>query len=444
LRWLASALLLFACLPAQGMSCAGPISVCSSFEKSPVVFRGRVLEVMQQPTPTSKITYPDGSTATSYKQVLTEDFRFEVFEVFKGSPGAEIVITGGYGEFDEGKEYIVYASPSPDKRTEQTSICTGSHLIENPDQDSDLAWLRAYPTAPPTSNIFGTVTMGYGVEDIPAIKIKLAGKESLTTSSAADHSYRFNGLPPGTYALTAILPAGYVTLEKDTFAVTVAAKGCAEVDWAIRYDTHIKGTVTDSAGIPVSGGRIGLLQPAQNRIGFDIVTSQSTDANGNYDFSEVQPGDYWVALDYLGPNNLDPHAPVFYPSGTDSSSAELIHLGPSANVENIDLVSTAALHPVSLHVHVVNPDGTPVIKAHVIASDPLTPINALSATADENGYADITLYEGREYRLIASTSGYREPACAGPIKFVAKDGLQLGTLRLDKTWDQCRRLQNAK
>jgi hypothetical protein len=329
-------------------------------------------------------------------------------------------------------------------RTGQTSICNGNHLVENPDQDSDLAWLRAYPTAPPTSNISGTVTMGYGATDIPSVRITLSGQENLATYSAEDHSYKFTDLPPGRYTLTAILPAGYVTLQSDTVAVTVAAKGCAEVDWAIRLDTHIKGTVTDSVGNPVSGARIGLLQPVQNRVGFTAVTSQRTDANGNYDFSKVNPGDYWVALYYSGPNNNEPHAPVFYPSGADSSSAELIHLGPWANVENIDLVGTPALRPVSLHVHVVNPDGTPVIRAHVIATDPLTPVQALSATADDNGDADITLYEGREYRLIGSTSGYREPACAGPIKFIAKDGLQLGTLRLDKTWDQCRALQNGK
>ena len=174
------------------------------------------------------------------------------------------------------------------------------------------------------------------------------------------------------------------------------------------------------------------------------VTSQRTDANGKYDFSKVQPGDFWVALYYSGPSNNEPHTPVFYPSGAESSSAKLIHFGPSENIDNIDLVATPALHPVTLHVHIANPDGSPVIRAHVNAVDPLTPTTALSATADENGEADITLYEGREYRLIANTSGYREPACAGPIKFIAKEGLKLGELRLDKTWEQCRSLQNAK
>jgi Carboxypeptidase regulatory-like domain len=444
MRKLAPVLLLFACLSTHAAAGTGTNSVCSSFETSHLVFRGRVLEVIQKSTPPGVVTYPDGSTALSYVGEMTANFRFEVLEVFKGDPGHEIVIRGSAGEFVEGKEYIVYGFPDPALRTAQTSFRTSKHLIEDPDQDSDLVWLRAYPTAPPTSHIFGKVTMGYGVTDIPSIRITLSGQENLTTYTTEDHSYTFADLLPGTYTVTAFLPAGYVTLGSNAAAVAAAAKGCAEVDWEIKLDTHIKGTVSDSLGNPVPGARIGLLQPAQNRTGFNVVTSQRTDAAGNYDFSSGRPGDYWVALYYWGPNNNEPHTPVFYPSGADSSSAKLIHLGPSANAENIDLVATPALHPVSLHVHVVNPDGSPVIRAQVIAIDPLTPIQALSATADENGDADITLYEGREYRLIANTSGYREPACAGPIKFTAKDGLKLGELRLDKTWDQCSSLQNAK
>jgi hypothetical protein len=190
--------------------------------------------------------------------------------------------------------------------------------------------------------------------------------------------------------------------------------------------------------------QVGLLRPARNRTGFDVVASQSTDTKGNYDFSKIDPGDYWIALNYLGPNNNEPHAPVYYPSEASQSTAKLIHLGPTDVRDKINLVLTPTLHPISFHVHVINQDGTPVIKAHVIAEDPLTLPQALAARADENGDADITLYEGREYKLIARTSGEREPGCAGPVKFIAKEGLQLGTLTLDKTWSQCRALQRVR
>lgn len=440
---LAFLLLLLTPLSALGTSCMGPITICSSFAGNSIVFRGRVLEVIPQSSPEIPVTYPDGSKTGLIVVPMTEDFRFEVLEVFKGNPDGEILVRGGNGEFKKGEEYVIFASPNTTAQTVGTSVCSGNLAPNYPEWESDLAWLRAYPTAPPTVRIFGKVSMSYGENDIPAISVKLSGAKSGTTSTGDNHGYAFEDLPPGAYTLTAVLPAGYVPYTKDTTTVTVAARGCAEIDWDIRHDTHVKGGVTDAAGRSAANVPIGLLRPTQNRIGFQIVAFQETDLNGNYDFSKVAPGDYWVALHYLGPNNNDPHVPVYYPSGASQLTAELIHLGPTDMKENINLVVSPALHAVNLHVHVTNRDGTPVIKAHVIATDPTTPTQAISATADENGDAEITLYEGREYRVIASTSGYREPACAGPVKIIAKEGLQLGTFILDKTWDQCRALQRA-
>jgi hypothetical protein len=439
------AVLLLLLLPvhARATSCLGPITVCSSFDRHSIVFRGRVAEVFEHPSPETTVTYPDGSSAKVTQASMSADFRFEVLEVFKGDPGREITISGGAGEFRQGQEYIIFASPNPTTQTVQTSVCSGNRMLADHQEDADLAWLRAYPTAPPTVSIFGKVSMGYGVTNIPLISIKLSGEKSLTASTAEDHSYAFKDLPPGAYTVAAVLPVGYTTLASGTTTFSVQAKGCAEVDWAIRHDTHIRGTLTDTAGNFAPNVPIGLLRPAQNRTGFDVVTSQHTDANGNYDFSKVDAGVYWIALYYLGPNNREPHAPVYYPSGASSSSAEVIHLGASETREQVNLVLTPALHPVSLRVHVINQDGTPVIQAHVIANDPLTPTQAMVATADANGNADITLYEGREYRLVANTSGNREPACAGPVKFIAKEGLVLNTLLLDKTFKECRTLQHS-
>lgn len=458
---LAVTVFLCACLPAQATQCADPIAICENFPHSSIVFRGRVIEIIPHAFHGIPITYPDGSTDTVYGGPMSEDFRFEVLEVFKGNPGHKITVTGGNAEFRQGEEYLIFSSLNPSTQAAVTGICSGNRSVENPDQDLDVAWLRAYPTAPPTAAIFGQVRWGYPLnemgsiaEDIPSITINLAGDKSFMASTTTNQSYTFKDLPPGTYTLTAVIPDGFTalawdsqstvgSLEKNPITRTVAAKGCSEIDWAIEYDIHIRGTVTDSNGNPVSEAPIGLLRPAQNRTRFEILRSQITDAGGHYDFSKISPGDYWVAIHPLGPNNNDPYTPVYYPSGDTSSTAKLIHLSPSANLENINLVQMPALHSISLHVHVVNPDGSPVIKAHVIAADPFTPTQAISATADENGDANITLYEGREYRLIASSSGTREPACAGPVKFITKEGLQLRTLTLDKTWTECRALQKV-
>jgi hypothetical protein len=413
------------------------LPACSVYQSSSIVFLGHLIDVTPiPPNPPVEITYPDGTKRTTYmisSEGPTDQIRFHVLEVFKGDPGEEITVFGNGQEFREDGEYVVFASRYGTNLS--VTGCSPSGPDDRSPSDAALVWLRAYPTAPPAGSIFG---MGYGVPDIPAITVNLSDGKSITTSPGYDHRYTFNDLPPGTYTLTAVLPAGYTTSGKNTATVTVAAKGCAEVDWGIQHDSHIKGRVTDAAGNAAPHIAVSLVNAARNT----RETMSVTDIDGNYELSGVSPGDYYVALDYLGPNNNDPYTPVYYATEAgDSTTPATIHLGPSESKENINLVRTPPLHPVSVHLHVINPDGTPVVKAHIAAMDPRTPHQFIGATADANGDADITLYEGRQYSLEADTSGYREPGCAGPVKFIAKEGLQLGTLTLDKSIQECRALE---
>jgi len=412
---------------------AGPLpTVCAAYETTPLIFRARTLPgTIQGP-------FFGGGPASA---------RLRILEVFKGDPGPEITVVNSDGLFREGSEFLVFATPSAQNPLIVNTLAR-TNVVTAPYAVADLAWLRAYPTSPPTASIFGSATMGPGGTDVPPITVTLTGPTTLSATPAADRTYAFKDLPPGTYTVRAVLPVGYTTtLDQNSTAVTVAAKGCAEVDFAIRHNTHIRGTVTDTAGNPAPNVPVGLLRPntAQSLIGLNIVTSQNTGPDGRYDLSKADPGDYWVALNYFGPNSSAPYAPVYYPSGSQAS-AQLIHLGAlgsSATRDNINLVLPQPLTPVMLHVHVVNPDGTPVVQGMVSVDDPLTPHRGMAATLDANGNADITLFAGRDYSLTANTSGNREPSCAGLVKFIAKEGLQLGTLTLDKSIQECRALEKG-
>src|ERR1700733_459424 len=243
-------LLLLSPLSAHGV-CGIQATVCAEYEHSSIIFRGRVLEVILPPPQQPKeVTYPDGSKSkvmTAYPEGQMVQVRLEVLEVFKGEAEHEITVLGSDQRFRKGGEFLIFASPY---RTAEliASSCSRTRPVTDPSTADDLAWLRAYPTASPTASIFGKVTMGYGVTDIPPISIKLSGEKSLTASTAEDHSYAFKDLPPGAYTVAAVLPVGYTTLASGTTTFSVQAKGCAEVDWAIRHDTHIRGTVTDTAG----------------------------------------------------------------------------------------------------------------------------------------------------------------------------------------------------
>jgi hypothetical protein len=94
---------------------------------------------------------------------------------------------------------------------------------------------------------------------------------------------------------------------------------------------------------------------------------------------------------------------------------------------------------VTVHARVLQPDGTPAIGADVYAYD----LNYLyssrppSANADTQGRATLSLYEGRTYYLVATISGGTQQRCGGPLKFVAKDGVTLGTITIEHNWGNC-------
>jgi len=107
-------------------------------------------------------------------------------------------------------------------------------------------------------------------------------------------------------------------------------------------------------------------------------------------------------------------------------------------MQDVNFIAPAPLVPATVHTRVLHQDGTPVVNAHVDAIDAGNLGMFIRSIADASGYADMKLYAGRSYTLTATTSGYREPACAGPVTFTAKDRLLLDTLVLDKTVKECR------
>ena len=430
--------LLWATLPAHGTSCIGPITVCSSFDQSTVVFRGRVVAIDSTSPPPIPVTHPDGSETVVYSGPGTDRVLLDVLETFKGHPGKQISISAGQGMFKEGGEYVVFASTNTATNEIVASVCARTHALTDPEHDADLAWLRAYPNAPPTATIYGKFEIIGSADEKVVGSVAISGKESRAVAADDKSSYAFKDLAPGTYTVAARIPNGMLTDGPQT--VTIAAKGCAEVDWYLKYDSHIKGAVTDSTGKPVSAVFVSVLQPEDNRVGFTRTGFGQTDEHGSYDISKIPPGDYWVALHQYAPSRTEPYLPVFYPSGSTPATAQLVHLPASGTLEELNLVLPPPLQPAVVHVRVVHQDGTPVDQARLIAKDMNANLGLtfFDATTNADGWADITLYAGQEYFLFAETPGEREPPCGGPLKFVAKEGLAFNALTLDKTMSECR------
>jgi len=121
-------------------SCARPQTVEAQFSRSEAVFAGRVLEVKEQ-------RYLNGS--------MTKAALFEVSHIWKGGPESQIIIHTGSGggdcgfNFEDGKEYLVYAHPSTmygDKELLITIICDRTNVLDQTQEDLAVLGEGKIPT----------------------------------------------------------------------------------------------------------------------------------------------------------------------------------------------------------------------------------------------------------------------------------------------------------
>jgi hypothetical protein len=453
-------LLLIATLPNHAQS------ICDTYQSNDVasIFLGYVSDVITVAQPTCVM--------------CTEKVRVKTLEVFKGNPGSEIIITNSqFGTMKDhlmakGHEYLIWTRAPQDNGY---IFGDGTEIAKVAPET--LAWLRAYPSAPQTVYISGNFIGATSTVDASHILVTLTGtgvnNRTLTTVPNDKNTYSFNDLPPGIYTVSASVPSGMVatTGQGSLFdfqthnptstlplpptptgaipkinesIVSVAPKGCKKIDFVILYDSHIKGRVTDTSGHPVAGAIVGLIlrgggrEPELAHGRLARLTEQMTDNDGIYDFTRLDPGSYSVVLHQFPPRENDPYPPVFYPAKSMPSDAAVLHLEASATIDNIDFVRPDALTPATVHILFVQKDGSPIESNNIQFVDPAeSDIYSATAETDVTGHADVHLFDGREYTVTAATQ-QEQPVCAGPVEFIAKDGLTLAPLIPDKTVQACR------
>jgi hypothetical protein len=466
-------ILLLASLPAHAGTIE-PNFICEAYQAKDNVsiFRGRVLDLSTDPE---------------------SDFdmaRMQPLEVFKGRPGREITIIPrtAFGDLlIKGHEYLIIANAPNHKNT----VAANVQEMKNVDP-ARLAWLRAYSTAPKTVRIFGefssTLSLPLSAPRTSHPIVTLAGRNNRTWTITPDDksAYSFNDIPPGTYTVSASVPSGLVAMTEQGWnselfphvstsplpkinqtTVTVAPKGCARVKFILRTDNHIKGRVTDTAGHPVASIGLGLI-PRGGKTELMLASGQDsifsgggiTSEDGTYNIAGIAPGDYSIVLHYNTHNNKTSYPPVFYPAHSRLSDAAILHIDTSTTLEGIDFIRPDALPPATVHVLVVRKDGSPIDRASIrVNASAYTMQDAVSVKTDATGHADLPLFAGREYNLTAVTpepdsilvpstdtqpqtvaptkTPQAQPVCAGPVEFIATDGLALPPLTPDKTLQAC-------
>ncbi len=274
-------------------SCAGPNPVCSVYFGSPVIFRGTVIDKSLEQPPLQTIRNLDGSTS-QIRSPGTYKVRLAVSESFRGGEGEQelTVYTNEQSTacgfpFEVGVEYVVFTYRNQSGDQIWTSKCSNTHALKEPSLDNDLAWMRGLSGAPAGGRVFGHVMLA---RSGPMIGAKLALRGAVDRDITPDDkgSYELQGLPAGEYKVAVTVPAGFTSGPEQT--VKVNEKGCAEVDWYVSYNGHVRGLITDVDGTPIGHLLVTLDRRDANSFdGLAMVDMSETGDDGRYDFFENRP-----------------------------------------------------------------------------------------------------------------------------------------------------------
>jgi hypothetical protein len=147
---------------------------------------------------------------------------------------------------------------------------------------------------------------GHGVGGVTVTLKDPDGTVVATTTTAADGSYSFPTVAPGSYQVAfGALPAGDTFVTPASTTVTVASGAAVTADATVKTAAAaaaagtVSGTVTGSDGAPVAGITVTLLNPDGTPAvgaGGQPVPSTTTAANGTYTFPGVPAGTYQVSF----------------------------------------------------------------------------------------------------------------------------------------------------
>lgn len=436
-------MLLSGCATACACSCAGPNPICSVYFGTPVIFRGTVVERTLIQPPLQTVKNLDGST-TQIISPGTYKVRLLVSESFRGGNGnkeltvytAEQSSACGF-PFEMGVEYVVFTYENKAGDELWTSKCSKTHALNQAGSDADVDWMHQLANAPAGGKIFGSVMLA---QSGPALgtKLRLRGPVNRDLTPNEKGAYEVKGLPSGEYKVAAMVPAGFATSPERK--VQVNDKGCAEVDWHVTYDGRVQGRVMDVDGIPVGHLMMELERRDANSFnGFSMVDLKETDDDGRYNFQRVGPGEYFVVANNLGASAARPYPKVYYPAAETIEGATPVRVGASGVVNAVDVVMPRARKKITVKTRVVEADGTAAAGVTVFGHEVKnrSSVEPMTALTGADGVAVLPMYEGQEYYVTATENGGVQQRCGGPLKFTGKDGLDLGTIRIEHPWGNC-------
>jgi EmrB/QacA subfamily drug resistance transporter len=272
---------------------------------------------------------------------------------------------------------VAATAPAPQAGL-QTQLLTRTEVVNSLNGSTNGA-------APSGTEIRGLIRNGDGnpVSSAVVTLIDLGGRQVGRAATNGDGRYRLGAPGSGTYVLI-----GSAGAHQPQAATVVVGEQPLDYDLVLSGNAGLAGTVRDAAsGAPLAGALV-----VATDVRGEVVASGATGADGGYDFTELVPGSYILAVS--GAGHRPTALPVEVASGTPSRQD--VTLEPGARLSGTVRASGS---------------GKPLADARVTLLDAAGNVVAATVTGEDGGYAFSDLDSG-EYTVIAS--GYAPVAT--PLK----------------------------
>jgi hypothetical protein len=327
--------MLYASSRAFACQCAGTRSSCQEYWEATAVFSGTVIESRQ-------VTVSEGTYSHEMRAV-----RLSIDQPFRGVEGAEVEVLTGFGGGDCGfgfrqtGQYLVYAYRSEQDQKLHTSICTRTRLLS--DAKADLAYIRGLAKARPGGTISGEVAKylrdangTLANQPMSGVKVTFAGPDNYEAMTDTKGRFRVAGVAAGEYTVKPLVPPALGVRGPD-HNVTVADKGCAEIDLWLESNAQLSGRVLNPQGLPVAKAEIFMIEADKERYRGGHWDAAYADDDGKYSFKFIPPGRYVLHIRFDGlTSQTRPFPAMYYPGVTDRSQAKVFTFR-EGEVENYDI-----------------------------------------------------------------------------------------------------------
>jgi hypothetical protein len=384
---------------ASACSCSAEVEApaCQLISRTEVVFLGECLELVGD---------PNGGV-----------FRFRVDRVYKGlAPSTREVLlnpmsgTSCQAEYPTGKSYLMFAQLiSQQPLALLAGECSGSRRADL--NKADVAFLESYLQGKTETAVFGRVLQWVTGIGLPREKesAALAGASVVlqnqdhrfTAASDLDGSYRFSGIPPGEYQLSASLDP--FIPDPISYQVSVTEGACKQVFVQLKANASIGGVLLAPDGRPAQRMRVELLR--RNHEGDWYSTYKmwaQTDEQGRFHFTDIESGEYLLGYEiwHDSPSQSSPYPTTYYPKAGSRSKAEIIPLAPGQSLNDLKVMLPPPHAPRVITIRVVGADGKPPGENLLQVFDGRALIKNLQGKG-HNGVLTFMGYQEREYEFSA-------------------------------------------